>query len=47
VKTRRTSERTAAILEQLDRIPGRADAFDPLEWDVDGLPTFPLIYAVE
>ncbi len=30
--------RMAAILAQLDRIPVRADAFDPLEWDAEGLP---------
>ena len=30
--------RMAAILDQLDRIPDRADAFDPLEWDKSGLP---------
>ena len=28
----------AAILAQLDRIPDRPDAFDPLEWDEQGLP---------
>ena len=27
-----------AILAQLDRIPDRPDAFDPLEWDEFGLP---------
>ena len=31
--------RMAAILAQLDRIPSRADAFDPLQWDAQGLPT--------
>jgi antitoxin VapB len=30
--------RMAAILAQLDRIPDRPDAFDPLEWDEQGLP---------
>jgi len=30
--------RMAAILDQLDRIPDRPDAFDPLEWDKAGLP---------
>lgn len=30
--------RMAALLAQLDRIPERADAFDPLEWDEHGLP---------
>jgi antitoxin VapB len=28
----------AALLAQLDRIPDRADAFDPLPWDSQGLP---------
>ncbi len=32
------AERIAALLAQLDRIPERADAFDPLEWDGHGLP---------
>ena len=27
-----------ALLAQLDRIPDRADAFDPLSWDQHGLP---------
>jgi antitoxin VapB len=27
-----------ALLAQLDRIPDRADAFDPLPWDEQGLP---------
>jgi antitoxin VapB len=30
--------RMAALLDQLDRVPDRADAHDPLEWDADGLP---------
>jgi antitoxin VapB len=30
--------RLAALLAQLDRIPDRADASDPLEWDDHGLP---------
>lgn len=30
--------RMAALLAQLDRIPDRADAFDPLAWDEHGLP---------
>jgi len=30
--------RMAVLLAQLDRIPDRADAFDPLEWDDHGLP---------
>jgi antitoxin VapB len=32
------TERIAALLAQLDRIPDRADAFDPLAWDEHGLP---------
>lgn len=31
-------KRVAALLAQLDRIPNRSDAFDPLEWDEQGLP---------
>ncbi len=30
--------RMAALLAQLDRIPDRTDAFDPLDWDSHGLP---------
>jgi antitoxin VapB len=30
--------RMSALLAQLDRIPDRADASDPLEWDDHGLP---------
>ena len=30
--------RLAALLAQLDRIPDRADAFNPIEWDERGLP---------
>lgn len=30
--------RIDAILAQIDRIPDRPDAFDPLEWDDVGLP---------
>lgn len=30
--------RMAALLAQLDRVPDRVDAFDPLEWDAHGLP---------
>lgn len=33
-----TAGRMAALLAQLDRIPDRTDAFDPLEWDAHGLP---------
>jgi hypothetical protein len=32
------AERIAALLSQLDRIPDRPDAFNPLEWDDHGLP---------
>jgi antitoxin VapB len=28
-----SADRMAVLLEQIDRIPDRADAFDPLEWD--------------
>ncbi len=30
--------RMAALLAQLDRIPDRTDASDPLKWDEQGLP---------
>lgn len=30
--------RMAALLAQLDRVPDRKDAFDPLGWDILGLP---------
>ncbi len=30
--------RMAALLAQLDRIPDRDDAIDPLRWDQNGLP---------
>ena len=30
--------RVAALLAQLDRIPERADALDPMQWDEHGLP---------
>lgn len=32
------SDRLAALLAQMDQIPDRADANDPLEWDDHGLP---------
>jgi antitoxin VapB len=32
------SGRMAALLAQLDRIPDRADAYDPVQWDAQGLP---------
>ncbi len=35
---RKGASRLSALLAQLDRIPDRADAFDPLEWDEHGLP---------
>ncbi len=31
-------KRVAALLAQLDRIPERTDAFDPMQWDEQGLP---------
>lgn len=31
-------ERVNRLLAQLDAIPDRPDAFDPLEWDEHGLP---------
>ena len=31
--------RALTLLAQLDRIPDRADSFDPLTWDEQGLPT--------
>jgi antitoxin VapB len=31
-------DRATVILAQLDRIPDRGDAFDPLDWDEHGLP---------
>lgn len=30
--------RMTALLAQLDRVPDRADAYDPLEWNRAGLP---------
>lgn len=39
VPTRQAARtRLAALLAQLDRIPDRADASDPLLWDEHGLP---------
>lgn len=32
------ASRMAALLAQMDRIPERADAFDALDWDAQGLP---------
>lgn len=34
----RQAGRLTALLAQLDRIPDRADASDPLQWDEHGLP---------
>lgn len=36
--TTNQAERFAALLAQLDRIPDRADAADPVPWDDHGLP---------
>jgi antitoxin VapB len=33
-----STERFAVLLAQIDRIPERPDACDPLEWDEHGLP---------
>lgn len=33
------SLRWSSILEQLHALPDRPDAFDPLQWDENGLPT--------
>lgn len=33
-----STERFEALLAQIDRIPDRLDAHDPLEWDEAGLP---------
>ncbi len=32
------SGRMAALLAQLDRVPDRSDAHDPVQWDAQGLP---------
>lgn len=32
------TDRMAALLAQLDRIPDQEEAFDPLSWDERGLP---------
>ena len=34
----RKAARMVALLAQLDRVPERTDAVDPLEWDDQGLP---------
>jgi hypothetical protein len=36
--SREATERFAVLLAQIDRIPERPDACDPLEWDERGLP---------
>jgi antitoxin VapB len=33
-----SAQRLEALLAQLDRIPDRTDAFNPIEWDELGLP---------
>ena len=33
-----SDKRVAALLAQLDRVPDRADAFDRMDWDEQGLP---------
>ena len=33
-----TDRRLAALIEQLDRIADLPDAFEPLQWDEQGLP---------
>ena len=35
----RIHARALTLLAQLDRIPDRADLFNPLSWDDQGLPT--------
>jgi len=35
---KRRRGRIEALLQQLDRVPDRPDAFDPLQWDESGLP---------
>lgn len=37
-RPKQQSERMAALLAQLDRIPERSDATEPLAWDKHGLP---------
>lgn len=32
------AQRLGALLAQIDRIPDRSDASDPLQWDEHGLP---------
>lgn len=33
-----TRGRIEALLGQIDRVPDRPDAFEPIEWDENGLP---------
>lgn len=33
-----SADRLRRLLAQIDRIPDRADAVDPLDWDEQGLP---------
>ncbi len=33
-----STKQMAALLAQMDRVPNRPDAFDPLQWDESGLP---------
>ena len=33
-----SDKRVAALLAQLDRVPDRVDAFDPMDWNEQGLP---------
>ena len=38
LKTPASSRAMAALLAQIDQIPDRVDAFDPLDWNAAGLP---------
>ena len=38
LQTQPDTRRLDALLKQLDRIPDRSDAFNPLQWDEHGLP---------
>ena len=38
LKAEAGADRLKALLAQLDRVPDRADTFNPLEWDDLGLP---------
>ncbi len=37
-QTQEIRARALALLAQLDRVPDRTDAHNPLEWDAQGLP---------